>query len=247
MDSPEEETYRSIRPRIAFHEVTSRIRQIASLKREAGSPYPAIHVVFVAMKRNIEQLPAMVSFAADLGADNLTVQYMVVHGEEVRAESLFYHQELANRMLEAAEARAREVGLNVTFPARFRGPHPPSPSPRAERGRSAIARESGNTRGEVPASDSSTATCTDPWQVAFVRWNGQVHPCCYAPSSVVMGSLAERSFWEIWNGPAYRDLRRRVNTANPPDYCRSCTVGRLCGVDDERAHVALADSRSGSG
>ena len=216
MDSPEEETYRSIRPRIAFGEVTSRIRQIVSLKGEAGSAYPAIHVVFVAMRRNIEQLPAMVDLAAELGADNLTVQYMVVHGEEVRAESLFYHQELANRLLEAAEARAREVGLNVTFPARF-----------------------GSGSAEV------RARCTDPWQVAFVRWNGQVHPCCYAPSSVVMGSLAGRSFWEIWNGPAYRDLRRRVNTANPPDYCRSCTAGRLCGVDDERAHVALADSTSG--
>jgi hypothetical protein len=59
-----------------------------------------------------------------------------------------------------------------------------------------------------------------------------------------MGSLAQRSFWEIWNGPAYRELRRRVNSANPPEYCHNCTIGRLCGVDDERAHVVLADASS---
>ena len=219
MDSPEEETYRSIRPRIAFREVTGRIRQMAAIKRSSGSPYPTIHVVFVAMRRNIEQLPAMVDFVAEMGADNLTVQYMVAHGEEVRAESLFYHQELANRMLDAAEERAREVGLSVTLPERF------------------------GARGQAPetARSQSPFPCTDPWKVAFVRWNGEVHPCCYAPSRVVMGNLAERSFWEIWNGPAYRELRRRVNSANPPDYCHTCTVGRLCGVDDERAHVVLAD------
>lgn len=219
MDSPEEETYRSIRPRIAFREVTSRVHQIAALKRNSGSPYPTIHVVFVAMRRNIEQLPAMVDFVAEMDADNLTVQYMVAHGEEVRAESLFYHQQLANRMLDAAEARAREVGLSVTLPERF------------------------GERGQAPdaARSQSPFPCTDPWTVAFVRWNGEVRPCCYAPSRVVMGNLAERPFWEIWNGPAYRDLRRRVNSAGPPDYCHTCTVGRLCGVDDERAHVVLAD------
>ncbi|MFB3881977.1 MAG: SPASM domain-containing protein [Armatimonadota bacterium] len=254
MDSPEEATYRSIRPRIAFQEVTARIRQMAALKREGGSPYPTIHVVFVAMRRNIEQLPAMVDLVAELGADNLTVQYMVAHGEEVREESLFYHKGLANRMLGLAEARAKEIGLNVTLPARFGEPHPPSPAPRAERGQTETARESGHPRGEVRASDSSTprlldssgVRCTDPWQVAFVRWNGEVHPCCYAPSNVVMGSLAERSFWEIWNGPAYRELRRRVNSADPPDYCRTCTVGRLCGVDDERAHVVLGETSPAS-
>jgi radical SAM protein with 4Fe4S-binding SPASM domain len=233
MDSPEEETYRSIRPRIAFREVTSRIRQIVALRRAIGSSHPTVDVVFVAMRRNIEQLPAMVDFVADMGADNLTVQYMVVHGEDVRSESLFYHQRLANRMLDEAEARAREVGLNVTLPARF------------GRLESRESKVDSRTQSRISNLESSAVSCTDPWTVAFIRWNGEVHPCCYAPSTVVMGDLAEQPFWAIWNCPAYRELRRRVNTANPPDYCRTCTVGRLCGVDDERAHVVLAGPAPG--
>ena len=109
------------------------------------------------------------------------------------------------------EQRAREVGLSVQFPPRF-----------------------GAGRRE------SASKCTDPWRVAFIRWNGEFRPCCYAPSTIVMGDLNKQSFWDIWNGPSYRDLRLRVNTENPPDYCLSCTVGRMSGVDDERAHVVLA-------
>ncbi len=211
IDSPEEATYASIRPRIDLSDVTSRVRQISRRKREAGSDHPAIHVVFVAMRRNIEQLPQMVDLAADMGADNLTVQYMVVHGEELRQESLFYHQQLTNRMLDTAEERAQGIGLSVELPERF-----------------------GASRPEA------AGRCTDPWQVMFVRWNGDVHPCCYAPSSVVMGDLSESGFWRVWNGSAYRELRRRVNTSDPPAFCRSCTAGRVCGVNDERAHVVLA-------
>jgi len=211
VDSPEEATYASIRPRISFTEVTDRIRQIVRLKREARAAIPTVHVVFVAMRRNVEQLPQMVDLVADLGADNLTVQYMVVHGEDVRDESLFYHQDLANDVLQMAEGRAREAGLNVQFPPRFGAPRP-----------------------------ESAPTCTDPWRTTFVRWNGEVHPCCYAPSTVVMGDLKNQSFWDIWNSPSYRDLRRRVNTKHPPDYCLSCTMGKMLGVDDERAHVVLS-------
>lgn len=210
MDSPDPDTYASIRPRISFEEVATRVRQIAGFKRETGATHPTVHIVFVAMRRNIEQLPAMVEMAAGLGADNLTVQYMVAHGEDVRDESLFYHQDLANRMLDLAEEKARDIGFSVELPGRF------GVGPRA-----------------VPQ------RCTDPWRVAFVRWNGDVHPCCYAPADVVMGSLAEQGFWEIWNGPAYRELRRTVNSGAPPEYCRICTAGRQRGVDDERAHIVL--------
>lgn len=210
IDSPDEATYASIRPRIVFAEVTSRVRQIVHLKRETAVPWPAVHIVFVAMRRNIEQLPDMVDLAAEMGADCLTVQYLVVHGEDLRSESLFYHQDLANRMLDRAQARADEIGLKVALPDRF-----------------------GSERRV------STSRCLDPWQVAFVRWDGRVRPCCYAPDAD-MGNLAEQSFWQIWNGAAYRQLRRRVNSDDPPSFCRLCTAGRLQGVDAESAHILLA-------
>jgi MoaA/NifB/PqqE/SkfB family radical SAM enzyme len=210
IDSPDEATYTSIRPRIRFSEVQQRVRQIVRLKRELDTPWPAVHIVLVAMRRNIEQLPAMVDLAADLGADQLTVQYLVVHSQDIRQESLFYHQALANTMLDRTRARADQRGLTVDLPAPFGQPQ----------------------RDLDPR-------CRDPWQVMFIRWNGEVRPCCYGPSAV-MGHLAENSFWAIWNGPAYRELRRRVNSEQPPKYCLICTAGRKQTVDDEETHIALA-------
>jgi len=208
MDSPVEATYSSIRPKISFHDVQARIRQLVELKRAAPSDLPEIRVVFVAMRRNIEELPAMVDLVANMGADILTVQYVCVHSEEIRDESLFFHQEVANRVFDEAEARAEKVDVKLELPPRF---------------------------GQPP-SDARTK-CTDPWQVAYVRWDGEVRPCCYAKAS--MGNLGDQSFWEIWNGPAYRELRRTVNSSQPPDFCLVCTAGRLCGVDDEKSHILL--------
>lgn len=210
IDSPEEGTYNSIRPRISFSEVQQRVRQIVELKRALQTPWPAVHIAFVAMRRNIEQLPAMVDFAADLGADRLVVQYLAVHSEDLRGESLFYHQALANSMLDLARARAEEHGLTVNLPDSF-----------------------GRERPEVDLH------CRDPWQVMFVRWNGEVRPCCYGPNAE-MGHFPEESFWAVWNGRPYRELRRRVNSEQPPDYCLICTAGRKRGVDCEAAHIALA-------
>jgi radical SAM protein with 4Fe4S-binding SPASM domain len=208
MDSPVEATYTSIRPRISFQEVQARIRQLVELKRAGDIDVPEIRVVFVAMRRNIEELPAMVDLTADMGADILTIQYVCVHSEDIRDESLFYHQQLANRIFDEAEVRAEKAGVKLELPPRF---------------------------GQ-PAMDAP-AKCTDPWQVSYVRWDGEVRPCCYAKGS--MGNLRDQSFWDIWNGPSYRELRRTVNSSQPPDYCLVCTAGRLCGVDDERSHILL--------
>jgi MoaA/NifB/PqqE/SkfB family radical SAM enzyme len=209
IDSPDPDTYRTIRPRISFTDVQQRVRQIVQLKHQAAAQSPAVHIVFVAMRRNIEQLPAMVDLASDLGVDQLTVQYLVVHSEHLRQESLFYHQDLANSMLDLAQARAEDRGLTLDLPGRFGRPQP-----------------------------APDLHCRDPWQVMFVRWNGDVRPCCYAPNAL-MGRLSEASFWSIWNGPAYRELRRRANTQDPPEYCLACTAGRTRGVDDEAAHLGL--------
>jgi len=121
IDSPDPDTYRSIRPRISFPDVQQRVRQVVRLKHQAAAPWPAVHIVFVAMRRNIEQLPAMVDFASGLGADQLTVQYLVVHTEDLRQESLVYHQDLANSMLifdgvlhPLGQGAQSEVGLSTS-------------------------------------------------------------------------------------------------------------------------------------
>ena len=66
--------------------------------------------------------------------------------------------------------------------------------------------------------------CTFPWYAAVVCWDGTVTPCpqdFYA--KMVMGNVSQSSLREVWNGPAYQDLRRRlVSGLNSLPLCHKC-------------------------
>jgi hypothetical protein len=44
-----------------------------------------------------------------------------------------------------------------------------------------------------------------------------------------MGYLQYQSFDEIWNGEAWRELRRGLVEGDPPDYCRKCHLLKSTG------------------
>lgn len=67
--------------------------------------------------------------------------------------------------------------------------------------------------------------CKFLWSSLVVAWNGDVVPCCYDyDTKMVMGNVNEQSIDEIWNGPAYVELRRaEIEGRNDSPLCRSCT------------------------
>ena len=54
---------------------------------------------------------------------------------------------------------------------------------------------------------------------------GAVAPCCQVlgrDEEAVLGHTSVNTIEEIWNGPAYTELREQHTTGNYPDYCKSC-------------------------
>ena len=54
---------------------------------------------------------------------------------------------------------------------------------------------------------------------------GAVAPCCQVlgrDEEAVLGHTSENTIEEIWNGPAYTELRSNHTSGNYPDYCKSC-------------------------
>lgn len=54
---------------------------------------------------------------------------------------------------------------------------------------------------------------------------GAVHPCCQVlgrDEEAVLGHTSENTIKEIWDGPAYTELRVQHTTGDYPDYCKSC-------------------------
>ncbi len=51
-------------------------------------------------------------------------------------------------------------------------------------------------------------------------------PCCMVatPDRAALGNVARDGVAAVWNGPAYQDFRRRLDSDEPPEICRSCSV-----------------------
>ncbi len=74
--------------------------------------------------------------------------------------------------------------------------------------------------------------CMRLWFNPVITWDGKVIPCCFdKDAEFVMGDLKRSSFRSIWNGPAFREFRRRILTERDKiDICRNCTSGINPGI-----------------
>ncbi len=68
--------------------------------------------------------------------------------------------------------------------------------------------------------------CRRPWEMANIFSNGDVVPCCYDfDASMRLGNVTEKPFSEIWNNPAYRQLREKIyNEKDSLEKCRDCWI-----------------------
>jgi radical SAM protein with 4Fe4S-binding SPASM domain len=67
--------------------------------------------------------------------------------------------------------------------------------------------------------------CKHLWNAPVVHWDGTVASCSFDPDELYpLGNLRNESFWEIWKGEAYRNMRRqfRDNWSQMPR-CRDCS------------------------
>ncbi|MBE2319733.1 radical SAM protein [Solirubrobacter sp. CPCC 204708] len=192
-----------------FEQVVRNLRGLIAArgKREA----PRVVLVFVAMRRNVGELCALVELAADIGVDELWVQNLshvfsdtdaAGSYEGIRSyaesEALFADATTAasaRRVFGAAAERAEAAGLKLRLPQ---------------------------------LSDPGGGQCTWPWDGAYVTHRGAVQPCCMVMGSdrATLGRLSDASFAEIWHGEPYRAFRRALASSDPPDVCVGCSQYR---------------------
>ncbi len=192
-----------------FERVVANLRGLLAARGDAR--LPRVVLVFVAMRRNVEELEALVDLAADIGVDELWVQnlshvfsdtdpagrYDAIRSY-AQSEALFADPEtaaFAAEVFSRAATRACEHGLKLRLP-------------------------------ELGA--SAAGSCTWPWDGAYVTHRGHVQPCCMVMGAdrATLGRLAEQPFTEIWHSPAYRRFRRALTTDDPPDVCAGCSQYR---------------------
>jgi radical SAM protein with 4Fe4S-binding SPASM domain len=67
--------------------------------------------------------------------------------------------------------------------------------------------------------------CYRMWQTFTVLWDGRVSLCCADfDGKHILGDMRTQSIREIWNAPAYRDVRGQHLDHGGPAICQSCDL-----------------------
>jgi hypothetical protein len=226
LDGAKPESYADVRLGAALPDVIANVRRFRDGR---GFDGPEIGIAFVAMRRNVADLPDLLRLARELGAARFMVTNVLPYTPDMRGEIL-YARALSNddaspvpdspgvslpRMDRAVDAavdealRAWGVGHNGTRPVRDRCPF---------------------------IVDGALA----------VGWDGGVSPCLpllhtcasylhgYERLSrrYVIGSVHDQPLIAWWRDPAHRDFRERVRTFD----FSPCTICDGCLLSESNEH-----------
>jgi MoaA/NifB/PqqE/SkfB family radical SAM enzyme len=148
LDAAEAQAYEYIRVGARFDKVLRNLGWLAGAKRRLQSPRPHVALVAVAMRRNLEQLPALVRLAHDHDVACVSVQHLAHDFSEsslplryrpmrefVDDETLLNEDPVrVKRWFDEARALARVLGVELRLPNPSPAPKPPGAGAATGRG-----------------------------------------------------------------------------------------------------------------
>jgi radical SAM protein with 4Fe4S-binding SPASM domain len=205
-------TYERIRVDARFDRLQRNVRRLVDAARRHGRP--RIEITAVAMRDNLDELAALVELTAGWGIASLHVQHLChAFGESTLPQQyapmrafvadqtlVAYDPPRVARAFDAARRAAASAGISLRLP-----PITPIVHPSGTPGRK---------------------RCDWPWRGPYVSYDGTAMPCCMVatPDRAALGDLLKHGVAAIWNGAAYEEFRRRLDSDDPPEICRSCSV-----------------------
>jgi radical SAM protein with 4Fe4S-binding SPASM domain len=214
VDGIKPSTVEALRRNIKLDTVLENIRMLVRVRKEQEKRKPSIVIRYVLMRSSIEELPEAVRCWGEMGVEELACNYLHRTDNIDQMESLFFHQDLMEKVFgEARRVAADYPGLALSLP----------PTIRQEEGLR-----------------NKPRSCGSPWNFVFVDTNGGVYPCYSSAGVSVMGNLFQEGqrFRGIWNNAQYQNLRRTANEDSIKKHFSYCSVCQSrFGWGDIKVHL----------
>jgi MoaA/NifB/PqqE/SkfB family radical SAM enzyme len=228
LDGATPESYADVRLGAELPQVIANLRRFRQLRRGSHFPTPKIGVAFVAMARNIHELPDVLALGRRLGATLFSVSNVLPYTAELQADVLY-----------------AGVTRNLAYLA---APHLPQlslPKMNLNAQTQAAFNAALNSGCNVSFAGNSLGGANDVCNfieggTLSISWDGGVSPCwplmhdhtSYLHGKPrrsrrhVVGRVGERPLRAIWLDPAYVAYRQRVQSFAfaPCTFCGGCEL-----------------------
>ena len=199
--------YESIRIGSKFDMIDRNLKLLVNIRNELGlADKVKIGLNIVLMKRNIEQLPDIISYASDIGIDWMDTSHLIVLDTSLSNESLVNHKLLYNTIYDLSISVAQAKNILIAIPPKF-DINDENIKPRVYD----VSPKIVNRKKKY---------CPFIYEQSWILVNGDVVPCCVMLT--IMGNIEKSSFEEVWNNKNYSKLRDSFKTGDIPECCKSC-------------------------
>lgn len=228
IDGATPESYADVRLGAELPNVIANLKRLRQLRKGAHFPKPEIGIAFVAMQRNIGDLPAVLKLGRELGARHFNVSNVLPVTEDLQTERLYTGALRSltylpshsvprlslpkmdfNALTRAALTEAFQSGYNISY----------------------AGNNWGGANNVCNYIESGTMS---------IAWNGDVSPCwplLHTHTSYlhgkprqnikhVVGNVRERAVGDLWLDPTYTAYRRKVQSFAfaPCTFCGGCEL-----------------------
>lgn len=197
IDAATAKTYVAMRKADYHGTIIEGIRELQRQKEERGLSTPDVGFEFVMGRDNIHEMRPVIDLAVDLGLCRVNFRPLNLVGIEEREEELLegMTKEQYRDELKATHEYAKKHGMATNLEEVI------SLLPFYEERYT----EEFNPEGRSP-------DCIYPWVQVYVSVDGFVTPCCalQMDERVTLGNMFEEGFDAVWNGKAYRKMRKDI-------------------------------------
>ncbi len=235
LDGARPETYMDIRLGAQLPQVIANVARFGSLRRPGHRPQPEIGIAFVAMRRNIADLPALLRLGRALGATRYLVTNVLPYTAEMQEETLY------QRALSAIAYLPSPWVPSIELPKMDLEEATQKPLLEIMRGGQNVS-YAGCNLGH--ANDRCPFIADE---AAAIGWDGRFSPCLpllhdhvsflhhrrRLSRRYVIGNVAERDLASLWEEAAHQAFRARVRafTFSPCTFCGGCDLSEMNETD----------------